>query len=277
MRRITILAVVLAATVACDDTLFGGGAADTDTGSGWCAVQSLFEARCVSCHSPSGGTQGALDLKTDAHAALVGVASAYPGRTLVVAGDPAGSFLLAKLEGTQAATEGGAMPLGGALSASTIEVVRQWIADGATSECTVDTGPPPECNTDHEDCRPGVAGCGGESGTMDPGADCLTCHRYGGDEEAPRWTAAGTAFTDVWGTDGLAGATVHLTDADGKTVSLTTNRAGNFYTQAALTMPIRASIVTDAGTLEMTTAQDTAACNSCHRCDGEAGGKLFGP
>ena len=96
---------------------------------------SVVNSSCTGCHTPASGPLGDLDLTTDPYAALVGAASQYPGRTLVVAGDPAASFLMAKLEGTQAAAEGTVMPPNGALGAAELDLVRAWIQDGAADVC----------------------------------------------------------------------------------------------------------------------------------------------
>ncbi|MFZ5482174.1 MAG: hypothetical protein ACOZNI_35765 [Myxococcota bacterium] len=146
-----------------------------------------------------------------------------------------------------------------------------------------DTG---TCNTDNEDCAPSV--CGGEGATMLPGADCLACHTAGNlvddkgvakgsDDGDKLWSAGGTVFADLEGTEGVAGAIVRITDADGQIVTLTSNRVGNFYTALPLTFPIAAEVERDGEIYAMQTPQDSGACNSCHRCDGAAGGKLFAP
>lgn len=122
-----------------------GGSDGGNSDQGWCAVQGIFNSQCVSCHSAAGHL-GDLDLETDPYAALVGVPSAsYPGRTLVVAGDSANSFLLVKMLGEQSADEGSVMPTSGALPAEKTALVEAWISAGATSDCTDpggDTGAP---------------------------------------------------------------------------------------------------------------------------------------
>ncbi|MGI9223506.1 MAG: Ig-like domain-containing protein, partial [Woeseiaceae bacterium] len=74
-----------------------------------------------------------LDASTS-YALLVGVASTEDGTVLRVApGDPDNSYLIQKLEGT--ASVGGQMPLGGTpLSQGTIDIIRQWITDGAIDD-----------------------------------------------------------------------------------------------------------------------------------------------
>jgi len=64
-------------------------------------------------------------------AALVDVASIQvPALDRVEPGDPDNSYLIHKLEGTQSV--GTRMPQGGPfLDQATIDMIRQWIADGA--------------------------------------------------------------------------------------------------------------------------------------------------
>lgn len=130
------------------------------------------------------------------------------------------------------------------------------------------------CNTANESCGPGR--CGGEGANMLPGADCLQCHNSGGGE-ASKWTVGGTVFTDDQGTDGVSGAKVRITDASGATVEISTSSSGNFYTSRSLKAPLSAEIVTASGTVSMGRTVSTGACNNCHSCGGEAGGKLFAP
>lgn len=136
--------------------------------------------------------------------------------------------------------------------------------------------PDTACNEANEACEPGV--CGGEGPTMLPGSNCLACHNAEtGADDAPPYTAAGTLFADSDGSGGLAGATLELTDGAGTTHILTTNDVGNFYTDVPLTLPILAAVEFDGERIVMRTAVDTGACTTCHRCEGPAGGKLFGP
>lgn len=122
---------------ACDDTLFGvnGAGKDTDTGplpTGHAGVVAIFDEDCTSCH-PAGGTgSGGLDLEGDLCTTVVGVsAQGYTG-TLVVAGDSAASVLWHKMADT--GTYGGVMPLGGTISQEEIDIVANWIDDGATCD-----------------------------------------------------------------------------------------------------------------------------------------------
>ena len=107
---------------------------DTAGAEGFCAVQALFAPNCLQCHSADAAF-GDLDLQTDAHAALVDVVGST-GSVLVAPGDPDGSLLLRKLEGTQAAGEGDPMPPTELLPAADVQLVRDWIQAGATSDCS---------------------------------------------------------------------------------------------------------------------------------------------
>lgn len=122
-----------------------GDSADSggDTGAGaenWCAVLSLVNTNCVSCHSTSSHL-GDLDLQTDPYDTLMAQESAYAGRALVVPIHSDQSFLYLKMTGAQTGSEGTVMPSSGQLLASSTDLVRLWIDSGASSSCTnPDTG-----------------------------------------------------------------------------------------------------------------------------------------
>ncbi|HEX5635707.1 MAG TPA: Ig-like domain-containing protein, partial [Gammaproteobacteria bacterium] len=102
--------------------------------------QNIFTPVCTVCHSGASAPLGLRLDATNSYAALVGVSSVEVPSTLRVnPGNPASSYLIAKLEGTAAV--GGQMPLGGpALSQASIEFVKQWIAAGAPPAVSA---PPP--------------------------------------------------------------------------------------------------------------------------------------
>jgi hypothetical protein len=105
---------------------------------------------------------------------------------------------------------------------------------------------------------------------MNPGSDCLGCHQGG---DARRWTAAGTIYeegtADAPGA-AVEGATVRLTDLNGRSLALRTNRAGNFYTAEALAFPIR-TCVDRRGASACMEEPIPAAAASCNRCHGPQG------
>jgi hypothetical protein len=87
----------------------------------------LLIASCAfsSCHgSGAGGLQIDSDMTEDS---LIGVpATAQPELTLVVAGEPESSYLIAKMEGA-VDIAGDVMPPSGVLIDERVEVVREWI------------------------------------------------------------------------------------------------------------------------------------------------------
>ena len=99
------------------------------------SIQSnVFSVSCASssCHDSSSPARG-LDLSSASRsfAELVDVASVdIPGMLLVSPGNPDDSYLIWKLEGNSG-IRGGVMPIGSRLSSSTIDVIREWITNGA--------------------------------------------------------------------------------------------------------------------------------------------------
>jgi mono/diheme cytochrome c family protein len=96
-------------------------------------VQPIFDANCVVCHQ-SGGAQAGLVLEDGkAYANLVEQRSHESPMALVKPGSAENSYLLHKINGTQAAAhgDGARMPLGGQLDSSDIDIVRAWIIAGA--------------------------------------------------------------------------------------------------------------------------------------------------
>ena len=96
--------------------------------------QQVFTPMCAGCHSgpTSNNLPGGMNLSSaaDSFAALVGVQSLQVAFNRVEPGDPDNSYLIDKLEGTQAV--GSQMPQGGPfLDQETIDMIRQWISDGA--------------------------------------------------------------------------------------------------------------------------------------------------
>lgn len=102
---------------------------------------NILAPTCASdaCHGAAGARfSGDLDLSSagTAYAQLVGVDAHLTGcGARVAAGNPDGSFLVSKLEGTQDPFMcGDTMPIGTMLPPDEIALVRQWIAAGAAND-----------------------------------------------------------------------------------------------------------------------------------------------
>ena len=100
-----------------------------------------------------------------------------------------------------------------------------------------------------------------EGPMMAPFQDCLRCHTGG---EARKWTVAGT-----W----RRGASVTVVAQDGKSVTMTGNDAGNFYTAEALTFPLTASV----DGVSMEPPLTYGGCNVCHHAETVTVGPLMAP
>jgi len=99
--------------------------------------EEILQPSCSfsACH---GSGAGYLELVGDAstnHAVLVGIVSfGSPEETLVIPGDPDGSYLVKKIDGAEG-IEGDPMPPpGGGLSEEQIALVRAWIEAGAPND-----------------------------------------------------------------------------------------------------------------------------------------------
>lgn len=80
--------------------------------------------------------------------------------------------------------------------------------------------------------RENELGYDGEGGPEhNPGKPCLACHGAGYSPGGDVFAVAGTIYLFADDEDGLAGATVEITDARDRTFTVETNRAGNFMVQ----------------------------------------------
>lgn len=108
----------------------GGGGTTATVYSYQMVQERVFDAACVSCHSPGGDPDAEfLDLSAGAaYANIVGQPSSY-GPDLIDPGHPESSYLLAKLQGSS--INGERMPEGGQLSTELTALVYGWILEGA--------------------------------------------------------------------------------------------------------------------------------------------------
>lgn len=97
-------------------------------------VQPIFTAKCATmgCHTGLVPQQG-LDLSSGkAYAELVNVASSEcSGRTRVVPGDVANSYLINKITGVNMCPNTTKMPKTGSLSSTQIDTIAAWVCNGA--------------------------------------------------------------------------------------------------------------------------------------------------
>ena len=103
---------------------------------------SVFTPSCATSTCHAGGAPAAgLNLEmANSYTMLVGIQSGQdPAFVRVLAGSPDNSYLVQKLEGS--ASGGGIMPPGGALSQTNIDMIRQWISDGAIDDRVAASGP----------------------------------------------------------------------------------------------------------------------------------------
>jgi hypothetical protein len=104
------------------------------------------------------------------------------------------------------------------------------------------------------------AACIPEEGPMmEPGSNCMECHDGG---EGRKWTVAGT-----WSGQGRQ---VVIVDAAGKTFTLHTNQAGNFWSSEPISYPLRVSV--DGSAMPSAVTSGGGSCNTCHGFGGGGGG-----
>lgn len=113
-------------------------------GANFSEIQAnVFTTTCATsgCHIGAGAPQGLRLDEANSYALLVGVASSEVPTVLRVAvNDPANSYLIQKLEGT--ASVGAQMPLNApALPQADIDIIRQWISDGAIDDRATSADP----------------------------------------------------------------------------------------------------------------------------------------
>lgn len=99
---------------------------------------NVFTPDCATsgCHAGANAVAGLNLEETNSYAMLVGIQSSQDAALQrVEAGDPDNSYLVQKLEGT--ASSGQQMAPGAPLPQAEIDVIRQWITDGATDDRVV--------------------------------------------------------------------------------------------------------------------------------------------
>jgi hypothetical protein len=150
--------------------------------------------------------------------------------------------------------------------------------DTGAGDTASDSGTDTDTNGGGGECVSGDYWTGGneESPMMNPGEACIACHTE--EREGPQFAIAGTVFTNFDEPDdcnGVDGATVRITDANGDTYEARSNRAGNFFLDARnnpIATPYFAEVVFGDGTVAtMGGARESGDCNSCHTQYGSGG------
>jgi hypothetical protein len=93
----------------------------------------LLQEHCTRCHSGDDPDAG-LDVYSTGLEGLIDAPAAQSDLPLVTAYDSLNSYLFHKINGTQslAGGSGTQMPIGQAMTDAEIELIRQWIDDGAS-------------------------------------------------------------------------------------------------------------------------------------------------
>ncbi|MBX3232595.1 MAG: hypothetical protein KIT84_16590 [Labilithrix sp.] len=237
-----------------------------------CEIATLLAQRCTRCHG---------DVREDAKTRLLSrddLLADYNGRT---AGAESALRMRDALE---------PMPPEGLLEVAEIEVFERWVASGMPAGECAELATPAAFELT---CTSGTWWTRGDDGSklMSPGHACIACHAgkplkpVGGaeDDDGPLFSFAGTVYPAPHDADDCNGVSdpetrVLLTGADGKTLTLPVNAAGNFMTEQRLAFPVTAAVVNARGLLEMKDPIATAAdgdCNACHTAESASPGRVF--
>lgn len=153
-------------------------------------------------------------------------------------------------------------------AACTVGDVRDLDPQVGVDAAAGDPDPDPGPDAAPVECRDAVPSAG--NGEHNPGQACIACHAGG---EGPTFTLAGTLYADAAGTTPLAGATIVVTDATGATFDLVTHDNGNFWTNQAVTFPVRVAASRCPDTVPMVSAINAGDCNvgGCHAAGAPSG------
>jgi hypothetical protein len=237
-----------------------------------CDVANLLASKCVVCHGTKPRVGVPMSLVTAAD--LQAPAISDPSKTMAV-------VAVARMMDTA-----NPMPPVGSPAATSAEIasLQSWISAGyPTTGCSTvttpaDAGTPPDPFSAAPTCTSGKTWTGGTNGSpsMQPGVACINCHASSGGE-APTFTIAGTVYPTAHepdqcnGVNGTTdGAQVVITDANNKTITITPNSVGNFYSTVAVAKPFTAKVTYMGRERDMTTPQTSGDCNACHTQAGTA-------
>jgi hypothetical protein len=235
------------------------GSASGRVGEGLpCQVESLLASKCRSCH----GTTLAAPMRLLSYADLVAPSQSNPAK----------STAAVSLE--RMASASAPMPPSGAPATDAeITAFTEWVDAGLprsrSSSCK--TGSAQDAGTRQQAviaCTSNKMWSGPESGEMNPGKACISCHAT--KANAPTLAIGGTVYPTLAEPDlcqGVnGGARVEVTDAAGNVFSMPVGPTGNFLlANRNVVMPFTAKVIRDDGTeRSMTTPQSNGDCNVCH-------------
>lgn len=238
----------------------GAATGGLDTGLP-CDVNQVLQDNCRACHGalPLGGAPMSLVTYAD----LMAPARSDPSKRVA-------DLCLTRMQDAASPMP----PSPAAMPAADVATFQAWLAAGAPmGDCRAGPDPLNAAPT----CTSGSFYSGGDDGSsrMNPGQACISCHQS--HREGPRFSLAGTVFPTghepdlCFGAPASSGAQIVITDANGQTLTLTPNAAGNFYSETAIALPYQAKVVANGATRAMSAAQTSGDCNSCHTQSGANG------
>jgi hypothetical protein len=245
-----------------------------------CDIDDILTAFCRSCHGPTpiGGAPQSMTSRAD----LLAPSNSLPGKTLAEASldrltDPSAPMPPAPASG---------------LSVDQIEVWADWIDEGMPAGDCRKNDATNDPFADVAQCSSGRMFVDEGFELMRPGGACRSCHASGsGDFAGPLFTFSGTIYptahepNECFGTDGTTvDVRVEMSDANGQSLSLPVNLAGNFFVfpdevPAGFDPPWTAKIVANGIERVMLTPVVDGDCNLCHTQAGtqNAPGRLVAP
>lgn len=239
----------------------------------FCAVQTLLEASCQSCHANPPATGVPMPLMTYDDL----LASAPTDASVRVV-----DLSIVRMQDSRAPMPPPPAPRA---SADEVAVLSNWVNQGMPATCDTGTALPDNIFDTPLTCSSGSYRRGEEeSPNMKPGGACISCHTSS--REGPRYQIAGTVYPtahepdDCIGVDGTTGnAQVVVTDATGAEIVLDVNSVGNFYSRESIVLPYKAKVVQNGQERVMQTAQQSGDCNGCHTESGsnQAPGRIMLP
>jgi hypothetical protein len=189
----------------------------------------------------------------------------YKDLTSASSSDPSKSVAevaLARMRDTQKP-----MPPSQLATADQTSAFETWIAAGMPQGTCATAAPAPVANTPAV-CTSKKTWTRGDHGSssMHPGGACITCHTA---DNGPSYTIAGTLYPTAHEPDdcngyGTGDTKISVTDATGRTITVTPNSAGNFYSRSSLKPPFKVQVVAGANVRAMNGTVTTGDCNSCH-------------